>query len=208
MPQYGDMNKRQDVSQKMRADLLEGTQGYRCASQLTSAVALYLVQLLDLSHILCAQSTLSISAARLPSVFVFWAARCRWNCCPPDPVTHAADRSRLLHWWRGCFIISSRRPTYRGGDMPRAYLESGILAFEKTTLPIDIRWGLEHTEFNESAAVSFEENFVKRELRNLESHFGPHNRTLLDYLNPEEGHEVPEKDELGHDLSLNSRAGL
>ena len=58
------------------------------------------------------------------------------------------------------------------------------------------------------AAVSFEENFVKRELRNLESHFGPHNRTLLDYLNPEEGHEVPEKDELGHDLSLNSRASM
>lgn len=70
MPQYGDMNERQITSQKMRADLLEGTQGYRSASQLASDVALY-VRLRDISHILCAQPTLSISAAKLPSIFVF-----------------------------------------------------------------------------------------------------------------------------------------
>lgn len=55
---------------------------------------------------------------------------------------------------------------------------------------------------------SFEENFLNRELRSLESHLGPDNYTLLDYMNYGEGPNVPEKDELGHDLSLNSRAGL
>ena len=55
---------------------------------------------------------------------------------------------------------------------------------------------------------SFEENFLNRELRSLESHLGPDDYTLLDYMNHEERPDVPEKDELGHDLNLNSRASM
>lgn len=49
---------------------------------------------------------------------------------------------------------------------------------------------------------------MNRELRRVEIHLGPDNHTLLDNMNHEVNPDVSEKDELGHDLSLNSRASM
>ena len=127
MLQYDDMNKRQNISQKMRANSLEGTRGYRSAFQLASAVALYLFRLLNTAT---SSARNQHYQAQLPSCY-----QCLFSE-PSDADDIVPLRTQLR---RGCFINSSRRQTYRGGDMPRALLEPGVLVSEKTTLPIDIR---------------------------------------------------------------------